>query len=100
MSEFGRRQPGNRFAFSRVSIVATTQQGLMVMAKPLMQHSYSRKKDRFDIRLKRFSLKKKWVRSELLDNLLATLDKKSIRRKRKGATRNPIKETRIEEVGD
>ena len=69
------------------------------MAKPLMQHSYNRKKDRFDIRLKRFSLKKKWVRSELLDNLLATLDKKSTRRKRKGAV-DPIKKTRIEEVGD
>jgi hypothetical protein len=68
-------------------------------AKPVMQYSYNRKKDRFDIRLKRFSLKKKWVRSELLDNLLATLDKKSIRRKRKG-TKDPIKETRLEEVGD
>jgi hypothetical protein len=69
-------------------------------AKPVLQHSYNRKKDRFKIRLKRFSLKKKWLRSELLDNLLATLDKKSIRRKRKGAAKDPIKETRIEEVGD
>ena len=68
-------------------------------AKPVVQHSYNRKKDRFDIRLKRFSLKKKWVRSELLDSLLATLDKKSIRTKRKVA-KDPIKETRIEEVGD
>jgi hypothetical protein len=67
-------------------------------AKPVVQHNYKRKKDRFDIRLKRFSLKKKWLRSELVDNLLATLDKKSIRRKRQ--TKDPIKETRIEEVGD
>jgi hypothetical protein len=67
-------------------------------AKPRVQHSYNRRKDRFEIRLKRFSLKKKWVRSELLDNLLATLDKKSVRRRRK--VTDPIKETRIEEVGD
>jgi hypothetical protein len=69
-------------------------------AKPLVQHSYNRKKDRFDIRLKRFSLKKKWVRSELLDNLLAALDKKSVRRRRKSGAKDPIKQTRIEEVGD
>jgi hypothetical protein len=67
-------------------------------AKPVVQHSYNRKKDRFDIRLRRFSLKKKWLRSELLDNLVATLDKKSIRRKHK--MKDPIKETKIEEVGD
>jgi hypothetical protein len=67
-------------------------------AKPVVQHSYNRKKDRFDIRLKRFSLKKKWLRSELVDDLLAVLDKKSTRRKHKD--RDPIKETRIEEVGD
>ena len=66
--------------------------------KPVVQHSYNRKKDRFDIRLKRFSLKKKWLRSEVVENLLSMLDKKSIRRKRQ--TKDPIKDTRIEEVGD
>ena len=66
--------------------------------KSAVEHSYNRKKDRFDIRLKRFSLKKKRLRSELLDNLLAMLDEKSGGRKHKA--RGPIKQTRIEEVGD
>ena len=67
--------------------------------KSAIEHSYSRKKDRFDIRLKRFSLKKKRRRSELLDNLLAALDERSKGRKRKHGG-GPIKRTRIEEVGD
>jgi hypothetical protein len=67
--------------------------------KSAVEHSYNRKKDRFDIRLKRFSLKKKRRRSKLLDNLLAALDERSRGRKRKHLG-DPIKQPRIEEVGD
>jgi hypothetical protein len=68
--------------------------------KPAIKHGYNRKRDRFEITLKRFSLKKKWLRRELLDALLGTLDKKSVRHKRGRDVKDPIKNTRIEEVGD
>jgi hypothetical protein len=71
-----------------------------VSKKPAIEHEYNRKKDRFDITLKRFSLKKKWLRTELLDSLVAALDKKSVRHKRGRGVKDPIRETRIEEVGD
>jgi hypothetical protein len=67
--------------------------------KPAIEHSYNRKKDRFDVRLKRFSLKKKRLRSGLLDNLLAELHEGAKGRKRKHL-RDPIKQTKIPEVGD
>jgi hypothetical protein len=71
------------------------------MAKePAIDHEYNRKKDRFEITLKRFSLKKKWLRTELVDTLLGALDKKRVRHKRGIRVRDPIKNTRIEEVGD
>ena len=68
--------------------------------KPTVKHEYNRGKDRFKIRLKHFSLKKKWLRTELLDTLLGTLDKKSVRKKGGRHVKDPIKNTRIEEVGD
>ena len=68
--------------------------------KPAIEHGYNRKKDRFEITLKRFSLKKKWLRRELVDALLGTLDKKSVRHKQGRHMTDPIKNTRIEEVGD
>jgi hypothetical protein len=68
--------------------------------KPALEHAYDRKKDRFKITLKRFSLKKKWLRRELIDELLGTLDKKAVRRKRGQHVKDPIKNTRLEEVGD
>lgn len=68
--------------------------------KPTIKHDYDRKKDRFEITLKRFSLKKKWLRTELIDALQGTLDKKSVRRKRGRHVDDPIKNTRLEEVGD
>jgi hypothetical protein len=68
--------------------------------KPVVQHDYNSKKDRFDIRLKHFSLEKKWLRRELLDTLLQTLDRKSTRKKRGRHVKDPIKETRLEQVGD
>ena len=68
--------------------------------KPAIKHGYDRRKDRFEITLKRFSLKKKRLRSELLDALQALLDKKSVRHKRAQHVKDPIKNTRLEEVGD
>lgn len=68
--------------------------------KQIVRHDYDRKKDRFRITLKRFDLEKKWLRRELLDTILQTLDKKSVRKKRGGKWKDPIKETRLEEVGD
>jgi hypothetical protein len=68
--------------------------------KPKVEHGYNRKKDRFEITLKRFSLKKKRLRRKLIDALLGTLDKKSVRHKLGRHVKDPIKNTRIEEVGD
>jgi len=68
--------------------------------KPTIKHDYDQKKDRFEITLKRFSLKKKWLRTELIDALQGTLDKKSVRHKRGRHVEDPIKNTRLEEVGD
>jgi hypothetical protein len=71
-----------------------------VSKKPAIKHEYDRKKDRFEITLKRFSLKKKWLRSELVDALMRALDRKSVRHKRGRHVKDPIKNTRLEEVGD
>jgi hypothetical protein len=68
--------------------------------KPAIKHDYNPDKDRFEITLKRYSLKKKWLRTELIDSLLAMLDKKSTRHKRGRHVKDPIKNTRLEEVGD
>lgn len=68
--------------------------------KPSVEHKYNHKKDRFEIRLKHFSLEKKWLRSELVDSLVAMVDKKSRHHKRGKHAEDPIKNTRLEEVGD
>jgi hypothetical protein len=68
--------------------------------KPTIKHEYERKKDRFEITLKRFSLRKKWLRTELIDALQGRLDDRSVRRKRGRHVKDPIKNTRLEEVGD
>ncbi len=68
--------------------------------KPTIKHEYNRKKDRFEITLKRFSLERKWLRTELINALQGTLDKKSVRDKRGSHVEDPIKNTRLEEVGD
>ena len=69
--------------------------------KPDVTQDYDHKKDRFKITLKRFSLKKKWQRKELVKSLLGMLDTKSGRRKKGGRVHgDPIKNTRLEEVGD
>jgi hypothetical protein len=71
-----------------------------VSKKPTIKHDYDRKKDRFEIMLKHFSLKKKRLRTELIDALHGTLDKKSGRHKHGRHGDHPIKNTRLEEVGD
>ena len=68
--------------------------------KPAIKHDYDREKDRFEIKLKGFSLKKKRMRTELIDALRGTLDEKSVRHKRGRHVKDPIKNTRLEEVGD
>jgi hypothetical protein len=61
--------------------------------KPAIKHEYDRKKDRFEITLKRFSLKRKWLRTELIDALQGRLDDKSVRHGRH--VKDPIKNTRL-----
>ena len=68
--------------------------------KPALKHNYDQKNDRLKITLKRFSLGKKRLRTDVIDNLLQTLDKKSVRRKRGKRAKDPYKETRLPEVGD
>ena len=68
--------------------------------KPIVRHEYKSKKDRFDISLRHFDLEKKWLRRELLDTILQTLDKKSVRSKRGRRVKDPIKDTRLQEIGD
>jgi hypothetical protein len=71
-----------------------------VSKKSSVEHKYNQKKDRFEIKLKHFSLKKKRLRSQLVDSLVAVLDKKSKGHKRGRHVDDPIKNTRLEEVGD
>jgi hypothetical protein len=68
--------------------------------KPAIKHEYDTKKDRLEITLKHFSLKKKRSRTELIDILKETLDKKPTRHKRGRHVDDPIKSTRLEQVGD
>jgi hypothetical protein len=71
-----------------------------VSKKPSVEHKYNPKKDRFEIKLKHFSMKKKRLRSELVDSVVAMLHKKSKGHERGQHVDDPIKNTRIEEVGD
>jgi hypothetical protein len=71
-----------------------------VSKKPAIRHDYDRKKDRFEITLKRFDLEKKGLRKELVDTIVQTLGKKSVRKKHGSRVKDPIKNTRLEEVGD
>ena len=67
--------------------------------KPAIDHDYNHDKDRFEITVKRFDLKKKRRRRELIDIIFQALDPKS--RKRRGhRVKDPIRNTRLEEVGD
>jgi len=68
--------------------------------KPAIKQTYNGKKDRFEITLKRFSLKKKWQRTELIDAVREKLGKESRPHERGRHVEDPIKNTRLEEVGD
>jgi hypothetical protein len=62
--------------------------------KQSVQHEYDAKKDRLEITIKHYSLKKS-ERKDLMKHLLQGLDAKREKR-----TKNPWKQTRIPEVGD
>jgi hypothetical protein len=71
--------------------------------KRSVQHEYDKKKDRLEITIKHYSLKKKSERKDLMKHFLerleegADIDKKGKRGKQ---PKNPWKETKIPEVGD
>ena len=71
--------------------------------KPSVQHEYDAKKDRLEITIKHYSLKKKSDRKDLIKHLLqgleasAGLGKNTKQAKR---SKNPWKETKIPETGD
>ena len=71
--------------------------------KPSVQQEYDKKKDRLEITIKHYSLKKKSERKDLMKHLLqrlersADIDKTGKQGKR---PKNPWKEAKIPEVGD
>ena len=71
--------------------------------EPSVQYEYHAKRDRLEIIIKHYSLKKKSEREDLMKHLLQRLEggadfaKKGNRGK---PLKNPWKETRIPEVGD
>lgn len=68
------------------------------MSKPTIEHEYHPKKDRFEITLRHFDLKKKRLRHEVIDALTVTL--KSAHHKKGRHVKDPIPKNRLEEVGD
>jgi hypothetical protein len=71
--------------------------------KPSVEHEYDKKKDRLEITIKHYSLKKKSERKDLMKHLLrrlesgADIDKKG---KRGKGQKDPWKQTKIPEIGD
>jgi len=66
--------------------------------KPSVQHEYDKKKDRPEITINHYSLKKKSERKDhLMRHLLQRLDGGAKQGKR---PKNPWKETKIPEIGD
>jgi hypothetical protein len=68
--------------------------------KPSVQHEYDRKKDRLEITIKHYSLKKKSERKDLIKYLLQRLEGGAGLAKQGKRPKNPWKETKIPEVGD
>lgn len=70
--------------------------------KPSVQREYDAKKDRLEITIKHYSLKKKSEREDLMKHLLQGLEAGAGAKKAKQGKRpkNPWKETKIPEVGD
>jgi hypothetical protein len=65
--------------------------------KPSVEHEYHPKKDRLDISIKHYALKKKSKRERVIQQILAGLGSKKLS---KGKDKSPLKETRLPEVGD
>jgi hypothetical protein len=65
--------------------------------KPSVEHEYDAKKDRLEITIKHYSLKKKSERKDLMKHVLQELEGKEKQGKR---LKNPWKQTKIPEVGD
>jgi hypothetical protein len=74
--------------------------------KPSVEHKYHPKKDRFEISIKHYGLKKKSDREGLIKHLLRALEANSSSRtsaknkQAKEGDKSPIKETRLPVVGD
>jgi hypothetical protein len=68
--------------------------------KPSVQHEYDRKKDRLEITIKHYSLKKKSERKDLIKHLLQRLEGGAGLAKQGKRLKSPWKETKIPEVGD
>ena len=71
--------------------------------KPSVQHKYDAKKDRLEITIKHYSLKKKSERKDLMTHLLQGLEEGAglgKRAKRGTRSKNPWKQTKIPEIGD
>lgn len=64
--------------------------------KPSVEHEWHPKKDRLDISIKHFELKKKSKRERLIQQILASLESKRLSKGKGGA----LKESRLPEVGD
>ena len=68
--------------------------------KPSVQHDYDKKKDRLEITIKHYSLKKKSERKGLMKHLLQGLEGGAGLAKKGKRPKSPWKETKIPEVGD
>ena len=68
--------------------------------RPSIQHEYHPKRDRLEITIKHYSLKKKSEREDLVKYLLQRLIGGTNLAKKLKRAKNPWKETRIPEVGD
>lgn len=77
--------------------------------KPSVDHDYHPKKDRLEITIKHYALKKKSDREDLIKHILRRLEKgpalakatiKKARAKRDSLPKSPVKASRIPQVGD
>ena len=65
--------------------------------KPSVQSEYHAKKDRLEITIKHYSLKKKSERKDLMKHLLQRLEAGAGEAKRGSKPKNPWKETKFQE---
>jgi hypothetical protein len=81
--------------------------GPAMSKEPSLRHEYHRKKDRLDITIKHYALKKKSDRKDLIRHLLARLEKGPALARANAKRANghklpkaPMKETKLVQVGD